>query len=69
MLMDEEKLDPLVRETIISRLEAWELVGFLQLPIEQIIDTFEDDIVDNLEDILDLIGFTEDDNEDDNGDG
>lgn len=61
--MDEEKLDPLVRQSIINRLEPWDLVDFLQIPIDDIVDNFENEILDNLDDILDLIGLVREDEE------
>ena len=45
---------------ITDRLEGWELVDFLQVPIEEIIlSSLENDWInnDNIEDILELIGM------------
>ncbi|MBU6231647.1 hypothetical protein KGP36_03180 [Patescibacteria group bacterium] len=55
--MDEEHLTPELRDAIIDRFEAWDLVDFLMLKTEQIVDAFEDVIVDNLEDIMDYVNI------------
>jgi hypothetical protein len=49
--------------TITDRLEGWELVEFLQVPIEQILlAALESDWIneDNVEDVLDWIGIRND---------
>lgn len=46
------------QEAVIDRLEGWELVGFLQVPIEQVlIAALDNDWIteDNLDDLLDLV--------------
>lgn len=57
MVMDEEKLSDLVKKAIIDRLEGWELIEFLQIDIETVVDTFEDEILDNITDVLELINM------------
>jgi len=61
--MDDEYLDPLVRLAIIDKYEAWELVEFLNISIERIVDLIEEEIVENLPDIKEDLGM-ENDNED-----
>ena len=62
--MDEEKLSDFVKSSIIDRLEGWELVEFLGIDISEIVDTFEEEISVNLQEVLDLIGMeASDDNE------
>lgn len=58
-------LDEELKKQIMDRLEGWELVEFLQISIETIVDTFEETILDNLEDVLELAGL-KGDNDDDN---
>lgn len=46
------------QEAVIDRLEGWELVEFLQVPIEQVlIAALDNDWIteDNLDDLLDLV--------------
>ena len=51
--MDEEKLHPEVRRAIIDRFDSWDLVDLLDIPISQIVDAFEELIVENLREVLD----------------
>ncbi len=61
--MDEGELSPIVRSALIDKFEGWELVEFLNISIDRIVDLLEEDIVENLEDIYEELGFTvEDDN-------
>ena len=64
MLID--RLDPVIREIITARYTAAELVDFLNLDTTAVIDAFEQEILDNIEDFKDNIGFNEDDEQDDN---
>jgi len=51
------------QDTIIDRLEGWELVEFLQIPIEQVLlAALENDWIDdeNVDDLLELVGFRND---------
>lgn len=50
MLTEEE------RWRIIDYFESWELAEFLKLSIENLVDSFEDDIEDKLTDINELMG-------------
>ena len=55
--MKNETLDPIFKAAIIDRLEAWELVEFLQTHIETIVELLEDEIIaaqDDLEDLLNM---------------
>lgn len=54
MLKDSEQ------EAITDRLEGWELVDFLQVPIEQILQAALDNdwiTEENLDDLLDFVGL------------
>ena len=57
--MRQSELPEHVREAIIDRLEGWELVEFLQVPIEQVLDMVEDVVALNLDDVKDLINIRE----------
>jgi hypothetical protein len=46
-----------IKDMLADRLEGWELVDFLQISIEDVINAFEDDIEENLEDVLDFAGI------------
>lgn len=58
-----EKLDPMLRAVIEDRLEGWEVVEFLQIPVEDVVEAFEDLILKNLDDIKDLVGLRNDDDD------
>ena len=63
--MDEGELSPLVRNALIDKFEGWELVEFLNISIDRIVDLLEEDIVENLDDVYEELGLTvEDDNND-----
>lgn len=57
-ILDEDSLDPSFKSAISDRLNGWELVEFLDIPIEDIVELFEEEILDNIEEIKELIGFT-----------
>lgn len=46
-----------LKQILMDRFCGWELVDFLQVTTEEVIDAFEDKIDDNLEDILDWVGL------------
>ena len=50
-------IDPNVKQTIYDLLEGWELVEFLQIDIEEIVEAFENEIIENIEDVKDLVGI------------
>jgi hypothetical protein len=53
-------LEDFILDTIRDRLEGWELVDFLQIPIEEVLNAAIDlDWIneDNIEDLLDLVGL------------
>lgn len=55
-----------LKKAIADRLEGWELVDFLQISAEDVIEAFEDRVIENLEDVkdfADLRGFDDNDNE------
>lgn len=51
------------KQILIDRFEAFELVEFLQVPLEEIIDGLEKYIIENKEELNDLIGFRNDEDE------
>ena len=52
-----------LHKAIIDRLEPWELVEFLQIPMEEILEAFEDLIEDKIKDVQEFVGFSIDDEE------
>ena len=48
------KIDPLTKAAICDTMEGWEMVDFLQIPIETIVEMFEDEILENMDDVLDF---------------
>lgn len=63
-IMDEEFLDPIVRDAIIDRLEGWELVEFLNISTERIVELLTEEILDNLNDVKELVGMEIEDDDD-----
>ena len=59
MILDDVELDPLIRSAICDRLEGWELIDFLGIDIETVVDVFEEEILENLEDVIELITYGE----------
>lgn len=57
-------MDNDLRQQLIDRFEAWELVDYLQISVEEIIDGFQDKFEDNIEDVLDLLGLRNERNDD-----
>jgi len=59
-------MDDELKQAIIDRLEGWELVDFLQIPIERVVEAFEEDIEENIDDVEDFVGLrvNNDDEED-----
>ncbi len=53
MLIDTLNND--LKKILADRLDAAELVDFLQIPVEEIIEVFEDIVIKRLHDIADLI--------------
>jgi hypothetical protein len=64
-ILDEETLDKNVKEAICDRLFGWELIEFLNIPIEDIVELFEEDILDNINDIKEFIVYETDETEND----
>ena len=52
-----------LHKAILDRLEPWELVEFLQIPMTEIIDAFEELIEEKVTDLQDFVGLTIDDEE------
>ena len=59
--MDEGELSPLIRNALIDKFEGWELVEFLNISIDRIVELLEEDIIENLEDVYEELGFTVED--------
>lgn len=49
-----------VKKRIADYFESWELCEFLRLPIAELIEAFEGEVEDALEDINELMGINED---------
>ena len=62
--MDEERLDPLTKTAIVAYFDGFELVEFLQVPTEVIVELLEEYILDNLDDLNEEMGLTNDTEED-----
>lgn len=60
-----ETIDPALKKALADRLESFELVEFLQIPIEDTIELLEDVILQNLSDVLEFAGLEDYDNETD----
>ena len=56
-IREDEELPKEVYDALVDRYEAWELVELLDLDIRDVIDAFELDIIDNLEDIREELGM------------
>lgn len=65
--MDETKLDPELRGAIIAYFEGWELVDFLRVPIDVVVDVLEDYVIDNVDEVEEFIGYNSEDEDDDQG--
>lgn len=46
-----------LKKQICDYFDAWELVEFLQISTEDVVDVFEDEIMANLEDVEELLGL------------
>lgn len=51
-MFDEE-----LKKIIADRLTAWELVEFLQIDVEDVIERYEDEIIENLEEVKEFVGL------------
>lgn len=60
-----DELTDILRQALIDRLEGWELVEFLQIPIEDIVEVYEDLILQEIEDVKDFINLKRDENTED----
>lgn len=49
-----------LRKIICDYFDPFELVEFLQIPIEDVVDAFEDEIIENIDDVLEMIGIRKD---------
>lgn len=66
VIMDEERLSEEMKNAIIAYFEGHELVDFLGVPTEDLVDLLEEYIIDNISDVTDELGMSE---EEQHGDG
>jgi hypothetical protein len=59
-MTNEETIPVLLRNALIDRMEAWELVEFLGIIVEDILEDYEREIVDNMDELEELMGITND---------
>lgn len=59
MILDTEELEPSLKSAIIDRFEAWELIDFLNITTEEIVELFEEEILENVEDIISILNYGE----------
>jgi hypothetical protein len=52
-------LDLETKKRIADFFDGWELVEFLQLKIDEVVDAFEDEIEENIDDIEEFMGVRE----------
>ncbi len=52
-------MDKETKARIADYFDGWDLVAFLQIPIEDVIEAFSDEIEEALDDIEDMIGLRE----------
>ena len=57
MGLRDDKLPDDLRRKIEDRFEGWEIVEFLRIDVEDVIDAFEEDILDHLADLLEEGGI------------
>ena len=57
----EDLMDRETKRRIADYFESWELAEFLRLPVAELIEAFEGEVEDALEDINELMGINEDD--------
>lgn len=62
--MDKTDVEDL-KQKIADTLTSWELVDFLVIPVEELVEILEDYIIDNIEDLEDYLGIKRDDDNDD----
>ena len=53
----EPSMDDLLKTSIIDRLEGWELVEYLNIPVEDVVEAFQEKIEENLDDIEELLNI------------
>lgn len=59
MIMDEERLPDWIKKAIIDRFDATEMVELLDLSINEIVEVFEGEILDRLEEIEEYMQIQE----------
>ena len=50
-------MDQSLKDKLIDRFESWELIEFLQISIEDVVDIFEAEIEESMDDVLELLGL------------
>jgi len=63
-MSNEEVLSEELRAALIERFYGWELCDFLNVSIEEVIDVFEHEIVDNMDELEELVGLRRNNNDD-----
>lgn len=63
MFGSENMITKELKSALIDRLEGWELVDFLSIDIEDVISSFEEQILENIEDVREFIGLKDENNE------
>lgn len=53
-------MDKETKNRIADFFEAWDLIEFLQVSVDDVLDSFEDEIVEALDDIEELMGVKND---------
>lgn len=60
------RLPQAIKTALADRLDVWEILEFLEVPTEEVIEIFEDEILENLGGILELAGISTIENANDN---
>lgn len=54
---DDEEIPKDLREALVSRLEAWELVDYLNIDIELMVDLLEEEILNKIPELEEFVGI------------
>lgn len=60
-ILDREELEASLKSAIIDRFEAWELVDFLNISTEEVVDIFEEELLQHIEEVTSLLNYGETD--------
>jgi hypothetical protein len=55
--MDEERLSKVMRAALVDHFYGWELVELLDIDIEDVVDAFEEEILENLPFIIEEMDY------------